>query len=321
MQKSNRSKTSKPSQPRGMSQKKTQNSSKSTKTQTRTRGAAQFKDSAPYIGLRDLSAHKVSWLAGYVSVGDGTNGAADSVYFRCIGASSWVPGTSGGGQVPVLGSDTLIGQTYVSDVEKHYARKVLRSAKVHFISATPSTANSMTLIAAPVRGASASGDTVVFSGATTAAPTAANTLGMAGAKSCASYESTCLDLTAFIAGGSGAKQNEFSINRDGETSATQWGAGNLDLTGIAPCAFVVSGTNSTAALRGVSTHYVVIETICDYLDFLAGNANPNPLSFTATFSREEAMMVLKAILSHPAKEARELAFVRDLTRRISQTPL
>lgn len=323
MRKSSNSKASKPSQPGGRSGRRQTVQPKSTKTATKTRvrGAAQFTDEASRIGLRDLVAHKVSWLAGYIYVGNGTIGATDALYFRAIGGTNdLAPSTSGGGQVPVLGSDSNVGQTYVADIEKHYSRKILKSCKLRFVSQMPSTANSAMAVVAPVRGCGASGDTVTFTSGTTAACTIGNTLGMSGAKSFASYENTTIDLTPYIAGGSGAKQNEFTINRDGETSATAWGSGNIDLTGIAPCAFVVAGTCGTAALRGAATHYVVAETVCDYLDFLAGNPNPNPIQLSTGMTREEAMMVLRALLAHPSKEMRDLDIVRKLTKCLSQLP-
>lgn len=287
---------------------------------TRVVGAASYRDEARTIGLPDLRMHKVSWVTGFVYVGDGTNGATDSVYFRTAGANggtanNLTPGNSGGGANPVLGSDPNLGQAYVADVEKHYSRKVLRRARLRAVSVQPSTANNMMTCIAPVRGCGASGDTAVFWAATTAAPTLQNTMGMSGAKTCTSYESLELDLTPYIAGGSGAKQDEFSINRDGDTTAANWGGGSIDLAGIAACAFVVAGTNSTAALRGVNTHYVIIDTWCDYLDFLGGMSNPNPIALY--LSAEEANRILRLVLTAPEKDLRDLPFCKALVKRLA----
>lgn len=270
-------------------------------------------NAARFIGMDDLEAHKVSWIAGSVYVGNGTNGATDSVYFSS-NTSGLVPGTSGGGQVPILGSDAGVGKSYVSDIEKYYARKVIRKLKVRLLSVQPSTANSMVALIAPVRGPAASGDTVTFTAATTAAPAYSNVVGMTGVKSVPSYKDAVLDMTPYIAGGSGPKQNEFSINRDGDTSGTAWGAGTLDLVGIAPAAFVISGVNGTTGLRGGITHYVVIETVADYLDFLGGMSNPNPLSFATKLNPKEAEICLRALLTSPGKEVRDFEFVRALVR-------
>jgi hypothetical protein len=319
MQNNNNKPASSARKSRGPSRKngsKPQKPAKQYPKNTQSVGAAQTAARAPRAGMRDLKSHSVCWIAGYTYVGDGTNGATDSVYFRCQGSNLAIPGTSGGGAVPCLGSDTNIGQTYVSDIEKHFARKVVHSVKVHLVSASPATSNSMMVYIAPVRGCAASGDTVGFWGATTAAPTVPNTLGMEGSKQFASYQGGCVDLTRYIAGGSGAKQNEFNINRDGDTAATAWGSGNIDLVGLAPCAFVVTGVNGTSGLRGTNVHYVLIETVGDYLDFIAGNANPNPISFVAT--REEAMMALRALMSSPQKEMREHPMAKALVKYLGQ---
>jgi len=215
-----------------------------------------------------------------------------------------------------LGSDGGVGISYVNAIEKHYSRKIIRSCRLQLFSAQPSTANSMVCLIAPIRGCGASGDTVTFTAATTAAPSYSNVIGMSGCINTPSYKDNSLDLTPYIAGGSGARQNEFTINRDGDTAGTAWGAGTIDLVGLAPCAFVVSGTNGTTGLRGAVTHYVCIETVVDLLDFIGGMSNPNPISFTAT--PEEAMCYLKTLMSLPQKEVRDSHLVKALVRFIGQ---
>ncbi len=239
----------------------------------------------PKIGLNDLQAHRISWVCGYTLVGNGTLGTTDDIFFSPTG-SSIVNGATGGGAVPILGADVSIGQTYVSDVEKHYARKRVRRCLLHLVPLQPSTANSAMVYCAPIRAAGASGDTVLVNTAT-AAPTVANTLGMAGVVKASSWESVTLDLTPYIAGGYGPQQNEFNISVDG--ASTAWGTGGTDLNGISPTAFVISGVNSTAALRATKLHLVVVEQVVDLIDFLGGNSLPTPLSFEAfeRFMREK----------------------------------
>ncbi len=236
--------------------------------------------------MSDLQAHRISWLTGYTYVGNGTLGATDSVYFAAPNLTAITPASAGAGMVPVLGSDPAIGQTYVSDVEKHYSRKRVRSCKLHFIPVQPSTANSAFVYAGPVRGPGAAGDATLATG-TGAAPTVPNVLGMAGSKGFASWEHSTIDLTPFIAGGSGPKQNEFAIGRDGDDASTQWGSGTMDLDMICPCAFVISGTNATAALRGTTLHMIIVEQVVDLLDFIGGAAVPFPESLAARAQREE----------------------------------
>lgn len=276
---------------------------KDRKLRTSEVGAARFQDQARRVGMRDLRSHEVSYIAGYVYVGDGTNGATDSVYFRSAGANAATPGNTGGGQVPVLPSDSYIGQSYVRDVEKHYSRKWYKRIHLSAVSVQPATSNSMVFAIAPGRGCGQSGDVVNIWGATTAAPTLQNTLGMAGAKSAASWQTLDLDLTPYIAGGSGGDQKEFNISVDGDSSQTAWGVAGMDLTGIAPCTFTVAGTNSTAALRGTNTHYILVTTIVDYLDFIGGNSVVSPLAFTMT--EDELRTMFRLMIQSQDKGVRE----------------
>jgi len=230
--------------------------------------------------MSDLQAHRISWIAGYTYVGDGALGTTDNVFFRLSGSpTTVVNGATGSGMVPILAADTNVGQTYVADIEKHYSRKRVRSCRIKLVSLQPSTANSCVVQIAPVRGPGASGDTVAVATAT-AAPTLANVMGMSGSKPVASWEHGDLDLTPYIAGGTGANQNEFQISRDGDDTSTVWGAGSNDLDLIAPCAFVISGSNATAALRGTNVHAVVVTQVVDFLDFLGGQSLSVPESFT-----------------------------------------
>lgn len=241
--------------------------------------AARFMR-VPQLGMSDLLGHTISWMIGFTVVGDGTTGTVDLVYFRPASGNAVATVTADSrGHVPILGSDALLGQTYIKDVEKYYARKRVRSIRLLFKSAQTSTANSAQIFVAPIRGPGSSGDTIIA--ATGTAVTVPDTLGMAGVKNAASWEDVVLDMTPFIANGTGPKQNEYAISRDGQDASVQWGAGAMDLDQIAPCAFVVAGTNATAAIRGSVLHYVMVEQVVDLLDFLGGNFIARPLAFTA----------------------------------------
>lgn len=242
--------------------------------------------------MTDLKAHRISWLAGYTLVGNGTLGATDSVYFTAPNQTTITPASAGGGMVPVLGADPAIGQTYVSDVEKHYSRKRIRECRLHFIPVQPSTANSAMVYVGPVRGPGSSGDSLAATG-TGAAPTVPNVIGMAGSKGFASWEHASIDLTPYIAGGSGPQQNEFAISRDGDDASSQWGNGNMDLDLICPCAFVISGQNSTPALRGTVLHMIVVEQVVDLLDFIGGVALAFPESLANKALRREFEKMLE----------------------------
>jgi hypothetical protein len=247
------------------------------------------------IGIQDLQAHRISWLCGYTFVGDGAVlGIADTVYFQPAGSAALLAEGPGGAlMIPILGSDDYIGQTYVDDIVKHYARRRIRKLKLRLISLNPSTANAMMVYVGPVRGAGASGDTVLAGGFVSAGATLANVLAMAGAISLASYESKELDITSFVAGGSAGAQNEFANSRNGDDASATWGLGSSDLTGITPAAFVVAGTNATAALRGTRVHMIVVEQTVDLLDFLGGQNLVFPEGFALRKTREEFEARLK----------------------------
>lgn len=214
------------------------------------------------VGMSDLKAHRVSWLTGYIYVGNDTKGANDGVYFKTASNGEALVI----GQVPVLGSDLYLGQTYVKDIEKHYARKCIIKCRLHIISLLPATTNSMTVVVAPVRGDGDTSNSNVVTN-TTAALTLANVMGMEGAQGCASYEHMVLDLTPYIAGGTGPKQCEFAID-----NVTYAGTSFYQNPGVmvVPCAFAVSGSNSTTTLRGSNTHMCIMEQWVDYLDYTGG---------------------------------------------------
>lgn len=285
------------------------------KAKARSRPAAVFADQCRRIGLKDLRAHELSWVCGRVYIGDGTFGLLDQIYF--LTGDLKIVDNAQAGQVPILGSDEGIGVNYVRDIEKYFSRKVIKSLKVRFVSTTPSTANSMMVTVGPVRGCSSQGDTIVISAPATPSPVSLmGVMSMQGAKSFASYESCELDLTKFVAGGSGPYQNEFSINADGE-SASQWGTGSMDLVGISPAGFVVAGTNGTTGLRGGTTHYVVVEMVVDLLDFLGGVPNSNPTALIVK-SKEDALFLLKLIMMSGQKDAASLPITKSLVKFVGK---
>lgn len=218
------------------------------------------------IGMSDLINHRISYLTGYIYVGNGTLGATDSVYFVDPTVTDTVLGV-----VAILPSDTLIGATYVADVDKHFARKVIKQCRLRLEPLFPSTSNSMSVIIGPLRGPATSSVSALKTD-NTASNTYTNVLSLSGSKQCASWEDLEIDLTPYIAGGSGARQNEFPIS--GVTSGVSFGGAGFNPTGVC-CCFAVSGNSSTTALRATKTHAVIIEQVVDLLDFVGGTvANP-----------------------------------------------
>ncbi len=238
--------------------------------------SARMTRASNMLGLRDLLSHEMPFQYGLVYVGNGTLGATDGVYFANTAKTAVQDNAPF--HVPIrLNSDGSTGAvplpTFVTDIVKHFARVRVRKLTLELVSLQPSTANSMTLCVGPIR---AAGDTSAFAltTGTTAGASYGDVISMAGARQCASWESMKIDLTPFIAGGSGAKQNEFDLD---------FNEGYADLAPrrTTPAAFVVSGTNSTAALRGTATHMVIVRPVLDLLDFIAGAPVDGPLAIEA----------------------------------------
>jgi len=246
---------------------------------SKTATGAAYASKAKGIGMADLLSHDVSYLAGYIYVGNGTLGATDGVYYVNTAQTKLVLN-----HVPILACDADLGQTYVKDIEKHYARKVIKRLRVRLVSLVPATTNSMMVVISPIRGPGDSQNSSVATG-TSAALTLANVIGMAGATEAASYEDATLDLTRFIAGGAGKNENEFAVNN----SAASTSFVGANLLGICPACVAVSGSNSSTGLRGTVTHMVVVESVVDFLDFIAGVTTSFPISALEELARLEVL--------------------------------
>jgi len=223
--------------------------------------------------MPDLKLHTVSWVAGFVYVGNGTLGANDSVYFRSNTSTYVVPGL-----IAIAGSDPHVGASYVKALSQLYRRKVYRKIKARFQAIQSSTTNNMTLTAAPVRGPPGKAELALGTTGTGAAVSQLNVMSLSGSKTCDSFENLEIDLTPYIAGGSGASQNEFQIADFENASGDSVVLDPMDVNGSVPCSFVVSGNSTVSALRGTNTHMVVIETQCDFLDFVGAVPALDPIA-------------------------------------------
>jgi hypothetical protein len=242
------------------------------------------------LGLGDIKRLVMSWVAGYTYVGDGTNGTAASVYFlpASAGTPKWlvrgfVAGSSSG-QVPIAGSDPDLGQAYIADVEKHFQRKIIRAMRLRLDSLQPSTSNNMMVVVAPSRGPGGTAASVPITYATAAvtANTVENVSSMKGSFPVDSWESKVCDITEFIAGGSGAKQNEFEISKGpavGTSIYVTSGVYPVDAgVGCIPGCFAIAGNCTTAGLNGTKVHLVSIEQEVDLIDFVGGMSQAAPIS-------------------------------------------
>jgi hypothetical protein len=269
--------------------------------------------------MPDLQAHTVSWIAGSVYIGNGTLGATNGVYFQDSTGTYNVTQP-----VPVLGADAYVGASYVLALEKLYRRKRYRRVRVHFLAVQSSTTNNMTLTVSPVRGPPSTGETGGGHTDTTAAITQSAVMSMTGSKTCDSFEDAVLDLTPFIAGGSGSAQNEFAIGTSGQSPGGSPITGTQNLLGACPASFVVGGNSTVSALQGTATHRVVIETVVDYLDFIGAVTvvDPEGAVWPSQSVKVESRDEKRArLLSELSAVAREDSTERDRSRSKGKTDL
>jgi len=256
----------------------------------RTQLGAAVRTRLTKAGFSDIKSHRMTWVIGYSFVGDGTRGAANSVYFVPFssGTPAWlVQGQAAGssGLAPIAASDLDLGASYISDVEKHYARKVIKRMWIHVDSLHPATSNDMMIVVAASRGPGGGANSIpiTYATAVVTANSVGNVSSMKGAMTVDAWESKTMEITDFIAGGSGPRQNEFEIARsitanDGteaiyKTSGT---ATTANLVGIIPSCIGVAGVNSTGGLQNQNVHQITIEQEVDLLDYIGGMAQAQP---------------------------------------------
>lgn len=221
------------------------------------------------IGLSDIKAHTISWVAGSIYVGQtSTLGQDYGIYFRCSGSNSVVVPIAADAQavgcVPVSPGDAQVGSTFGQQLLSMYARKVVKRAKLLLQPLMPSTSLDMMVAVAGARGAYSIGSP----SAGAVGPNAlTNIMTMKGVKSAASWQPLELDLTPFIAGGSGARQDEFDTQM-GFNSNTVMGAGSVYGRNVIPCTFAVGGNCNDSSLLNKATHLAIIELNIDLIDFV-----------------------------------------------------
>jgi len=257
-------------------------------------GAAVANRRTIRAGLPDIKDITLAWQAGYVFVGNGTAGATDSVYFTDNSNSQLFTYLT-----PVAPGDAAIGQTYCTDLIKHFSKKVVHDVNIHFLPRAPSTQNSCTINVGPYRGGNF---TPTVTASTAAAPSVAGVLGMEENVTFSSWEYAKLPMKRFIAGGTGPQQNEFTVSASAaEESAPSAASNSLSI----PCGFAVTGTNSTSALRATFTHTVVIEMRVTLKDFIGG-ITPAAVDLPGNSPWRPNQLLRPRALQVPAEEAKEI---------------
>jgi hypothetical protein len=224
-------------------------------------------------GLENIRGFPMSWNCGTISIGNNTLGTGAQAYFRTnagSGGNYFCPTP-----IPIAPGDTYIGAGYCSDIIKHFATRVYHKVYLDITPIQSSTSNAGEIVVAPFRGGA---NAQLMTGVNTGIQTAlivSNVISMSGAVVFAPWQGKTIDITPYIAGGFGAKQNEFTCNNIDNGSATFLN-GSVDGVGVVPACFAVAGTVA-AALNGLDTHRVVVRVVVDLVDFIGGQSLITPL--------------------------------------------
>jgi len=243
------------------------------------------------LGIGEVKRLQIAYPMGYTFVGNGTDGTNNSVYFETASGTYLIAGTGAAisgilpsGAVPIAPSDLDLGASYVNDFTKHFSRVRVNRLQVHVDSLQPSTSNNMVAVVAPSRGSGLGqlSYPVAFATGSIQANSFGQVSSMQGAFAIDSWESKCVDITRYIAGGSGPLQNEFEI---GVIAAQQYPAHIYStaapplssLLGLVPACLSIAGNSTTAGLAGTRVHQISISIDIDLLDFLGGLPQPYAL--------------------------------------------
>jgi len=249
-------------------------------------GAAVLPSANLKVGFKDFRDLEYSYICGTVYVGNGTVGAANQVFFSTNNPTrtivySGVASTTGQlcGFVPIAPADgdastgaTGVGSAYTRSLTQYFATQVYKRVILELIPTDPNTNDGMTVIVQPARGCYSIGQTT--NGSTAQANGAEACLTAKGSVWAPAWGGCKLDLTPYIAGGFGPKQNEFRINAGNESKqAIIFGLTVNGLSNVVPCCFAIAGANTTTGNQGTDTHWVRITCVVDLLDFIGANAD------------------------------------------------
>jgi len=241
-------------------------------------------------GISDLSNITFSYLAGFVivtSTSGGASSTAGSVMFQP--AAGTVVST---GFNPVQPASAVWGQSYIADVWKHFARKRYNSVKLAIVPSGLGAASTSPLSVnfAPYRSGNAQTATVAGTTGTGVALSVASIMGMKDNVEFPCYQTLEMDVTKYIAGGSGSRQNEFDER------------GDIDDQGqTTPLMFALSGQYAGTAPAAANATYanVFVTCVVDLLDFSGGftATSPTLLRRSAALSHEKAAVFLRSTVS------------------------
>lgn len=255
------------------------------------------------------------WRVGALYIGNGTRGVAGYGYLDCYNAADYIVirDTSDGGYgCPIMPQDAYVGEPYCADVLKHFARIRYHKILLHMDTTTAATSSNAVFAIAPTEGASQVGAVTTTGTSTSTVLQLSDVEGMDGAVTVRAWDNVTINMTPYIAGGSGAKQNEFDLNEGFNHSLASGYSG--EFRGVVPCCFVVGGANGTS---GAAYHNVWCEAWIDLLDFLA---NATPSNIARARSPLERGAAREARLAREAALDKLLASAKALPETTPVTP-
>lgn len=212
--------------------------------------------------------------------------------------------------IPILPGDGSVGQSYISDIMKHFARRVVHKLFVVAEARNPNTSqvtnssqtysNGLHFIA-PLRGGNIdpnSGNLNAPNVVGASLPQLSTLQSVSDVVPFSTWQNAVLDLTGHIAGGSGSKQNEFNnYNNAGISSVT-----NSSNSLASAAAFVVTGSNgldlntATGDIR-VVTHNVRVVITVSLLDYIGGMSVYMPNGNNPALSKQEILPTDRSALA------------------------
>jgi len=217
-------------------------------------------------GFDDIMRQRFSYQAGFVYVGNNTLGKSGGVYAventQTDLLTNWIP---------IMPPDALLGQSYIADVWKHYARVRYHAIKLHVmpISIGNATSTQLDVVLAPYRGGAIA---PTLTTTTTAANNTGNVIGQSGSMQFNIWCGATMDLTPYIAGGSGAKQNEFNIPNSVAITSSTVTTNSL----VSPAGWILAGDTVASTYDGAYLGRMYCEVLVDLLDFTGGFTEANP---------------------------------------------
>lgn len=248
-----------------------------------------FPRSSP--GLTDIQNIRLEYDANSVYVSAGAAGVTNGVYLtnasvaRCV--TSAVPIAPGDqGLLPV-------GALYCNDLFKHFTRIRYHRIRVQYMPDVSATTAEMTIYLAPLRGGAMALTTPTMGAGTPAVPFSITDIqSMKGNVGGAHWSAPCLDLTSYIAGGSGPKQNEFDMSMSPAANGEA-------VVGI-PCMFAFAGNSTQVSYQNTIIGRLRVSVVVDLLDFV-GNFNPGAVTCRACGSQLKKLCAPRTTLQTDEK--------------------